>query len=99
MESVAEALPLAWLFRLADQVTAPSTGTKELMLSLRIPDERIALTPYVVDNQWWITQVRHRESADGPPGWQVPANAMSCCFARSFSLGRGPWTCCMHSRK
>jgi len=44
------------LFRLADQVIVPSTGTRELMLSLGIPGERITLTPYVVDNDWWLAQ-------------------------------------------
>jgi glycosyltransferase involved in cell wall biosynthesis len=42
------------LFRLADQVVVPSSGTRDLMLSLRIPETRITLTPYVVDNDWWI---------------------------------------------
>ncbi len=44
------------LFRLADQVIVPSTGTVELMRSLGLPDERVTLTPYVVDNDWWIEQ-------------------------------------------
>jgi glycosyltransferase involved in cell wall biosynthesis len=42
------------LFRLADQVIVPSTGTMELMRSLGLPDERVTLTPYVVDNDWWL---------------------------------------------
>jgi len=45
-----------WLFRLADQVVVPSSGTRNLMRSLRIPEERITLTPYVVDNDWWLAQ-------------------------------------------
>jgi glycosyltransferase involved in cell wall biosynthesis len=44
------------LFRLADQVIVPSSGSRDLMLSLRIPAERISLTPYVVDNDWWLAQ-------------------------------------------
>ncbi len=46
---------LLWprLFRLADQVIVPSSATRDLMLSLRIPPERITLTPYSVDNDWW----------------------------------------------
>ena len=45
-----------WLFRLADQVVVPSSGTRNLMRSLRIPEERISLTPFVVDNDWWLAQ-------------------------------------------
>jgi glycosyltransferase involved in cell wall biosynthesis len=41
------------LFRLADQVTVPSSGTRELMQALGIPKDRITMTPYSVDNKWW----------------------------------------------
>jgi glycosyltransferase involved in cell wall biosynthesis len=46
---------LVWpiLFRLADQVIVPSTGTQKLILSLGISGERVTLAPYVVDNDWW----------------------------------------------
>src|SRR5260370_27006371 len=49
---------LLWpvLFRLADQVIVPSSGTRDLMLSLGIPEERLTLTPYVVDNDCWVAQ-------------------------------------------
>jgi glycosyltransferase involved in cell wall biosynthesis len=42
-----------YLFGLADQVIVPSTNTKDLMISLGIPEARVTLTPYSVDNQWW----------------------------------------------
>lgn len=44
------------LYRLASQVIAPSSGTRDLLRSLGIPEERIALIPYVVDNDWWQTK-------------------------------------------
>jgi len=44
------------IFGLADQVLAPSTGTHDLMTSLGIPEDRITLTPYSVDNDWWMEQ-------------------------------------------
>jgi glycosyltransferase involved in cell wall biosynthesis len=44
------------LFRQADQVIVPSTGTFEMIRSLGIPAEKITLTPYTVDNDWWKTQ-------------------------------------------
>ena len=49
---------IAWpyIFRLADQVVVPSSGTRDLMLSLGIPEARITLTPYCVDNDWWMEQ-------------------------------------------
>jgi glycosyltransferase involved in cell wall biosynthesis len=44
------------LFSLADQVFVPSSATRDLMLSLRISPDRITLTPYSVDNDWWMAQ-------------------------------------------
>jgi glycosyltransferase involved in cell wall biosynthesis len=44
------------LFSLADQVIVPSTAARDLMLSLGVPPERVTLTPYSVDNEWWIAQ-------------------------------------------
>ncbi len=44
------------IFRMADQVIVPSSGAKELMQSLGIAEERITLTPYSVDNDWWMAQ-------------------------------------------
>jgi glycosyltransferase involved in cell wall biosynthesis len=44
------------LFSLADQVIVPSTSARVLMLSLGVPPERVTLTPYSVDNEWWIAQ-------------------------------------------
>jgi len=44
------------LFRLADQVIVPSSGSRDLMVSLGLPAERVTLTPYSVDNDWWMRQ-------------------------------------------
>jgi glycosyltransferase involved in cell wall biosynthesis len=44
------------LFRCADQVIVPSSGTRELMRELGLPDDRVTLTPYVVDNDWWLAK-------------------------------------------
>jgi glycosyltransferase involved in cell wall biosynthesis len=44
------------LFSLADQVIVPSTPARDLMFSLRVPAERVTLTPYSVDNDWWMAQ-------------------------------------------
>jgi glycosyltransferase involved in cell wall biosynthesis len=44
------------LFRLADQVIVPSAGARNLMVSLGLPAQRVTLTPYSVDNDWWMRQ-------------------------------------------
>ena len=43
--TVKEAL-VASLFRLAEQVIVPSSGARDLMLSLGLPADRVTLTPY-----------------------------------------------------
>jgi glycosyltransferase involved in cell wall biosynthesis len=57
------------LFRLADQVIVPSTGTVELMRSLGLPEERVTLTPYAVDNDWWLEQSARADRAAMRPSW------------------------------
>jgi glycosyltransferase involved in cell wall biosynthesis len=42
------------LFGLADQIIVPSSGSRGLMLSLGLSAERVTLTPYCVDNDWWM---------------------------------------------
>jgi glycosyltransferase involved in cell wall biosynthesis len=44
------------IFSMADQVIVPSSGAQDLMRSLGIPEDRITLTPYTVDNDWWMTE-------------------------------------------
>jgi len=57
------------LFRLAAQITAPSSGTRALMLSLGIPDERITIVPNVVDNDWWTAQSARVDRAAVRASW------------------------------
>jgi len=44
------------LFKLSDQVLAPSSPSRDLMLTLGIDPEHITLVPIVIDNQWWMRQ-------------------------------------------
>lgn len=59
------------LFRLADQVIVPSTGTRQLMRSLGIPEQRITLTPYSVDNEWWMERARHANREAVRAAWKA----------------------------
>jgi glycosyltransferase involved in cell wall biosynthesis len=60
-----------WLFRLADQVIVPSSGSRDLMYALRLPPERVTLTPYSVDNDWWIAQSAKVDRQAVRAGWGV----------------------------
>ena len=76
-----------WLFRQADQVFVPSSGTFELMRSMGIPSERITLTPYSVDNEWWKAESAkvNREEVRG--GWGVTAEQPVILFCAKLA----PW--------
>lgn len=75
------------LFRLATQVIVPSSGSRDLMLSLGIPAERVTLTPYVVDNDWWIAQAAHANRKAVRVRW----NAAPDDFVILFCAKLQPW--------
>jgi glycosyltransferase involved in cell wall biosynthesis len=76
-----------WLFKLADQVLVPSSGGVLLMRSLGIREQRIALTPYVVNNDWWIERARRANRADVRRRWSVPEQAVVIVFSAKLQ----PW--------
>ena len=57
------------LFRLADQVIVPSSGARDLIVSLGIPAERVTLTPYSVDNDWWMRESARVDRAAVRASW------------------------------
>src|SRR5579864_1293672 len=75
------------LFRLADVVIAPSTGTVALMRSLNIPPERVVLMPYVVHNEWWIGQAARVDRMAVRRDWDIPAEAPVVLFCAKLQ----PW--------
>ena len=75
------------LFRLADQVSVPSSGSRDLMLSLGIPGDRITLTPYCVDNDWWTLQSSRVNRAATRAAWAIPPDAAVVLFCAKLQ----PW--------
>jgi glycosyltransferase involved in cell wall biosynthesis len=75
------------LFRMADVVIAPSSGTVALMRSLNIPEERIKLMPYVVDNEWWSENARRVDRAAVRRNWGIPEEASVVLFCAKLQ----PW--------
>ncbi len=80
---------LLWpvLYRLASQVTAPSSGTCSLMRSLGIPDDRVALIPFVVDNDWWTGQSARVDRDAVRTSWEVRPDASVVLFCAKLQ----PW--------
>lgn len=75
------------LFRLADIVIVPSSGGVELMRDLGIPNDRIALTPYTVNNRWWIEQSARVDPETIRRCWDVPASVPVVLFCAKLQ----PW--------
>jgi glycosyltransferase involved in cell wall biosynthesis len=76
-----------WLFKLADTVIAPSSGTVALMQSLGVSQDRLALTPYSVDNEWWIEQSAKVDRLAVRSRWNVPFDAGVILFCAKLQ----PW--------
>ena len=75
------------LFRLADQVIVPSSGSLELMKSLGLPEERVTITPYVVDNDWWLAQSAGVDRLATRNAWGVKPDDAAVLFCAKLQ----PW--------
>jgi len=78
------------LFRIADVVIAPSSGTVTLMRSLNVPEEKIHLMPYVVDNDWWIEKAKNVDRRAVRGKWNVPENANVILFCAKLQSWKRP---------
>lgn len=76
-----------FLFRMATQVIVPSSGTQDLMLSLGISPERVTLTPYSVDNDWWLAQAQQVDRAAIRAGWGASPDARIVLYCAKLQ----PW--------
>ncbi|HEV2289468.1 MAG TPA: glycosyltransferase family 4 protein [Candidatus Acidoferrales bacterium] len=75
------------LFGMADLAIAPSSGTVALMHSLGLPDERIAMLPYVVDNERWIAEAKKVDRSAIRRAWNIPEDAPVVLFCAKLQ----PW--------
>ena len=75
------------LFGLASVVIVPSTRGVELMRSLGISADRLALTPYVVDNDWWAQQAEQVDRDQVRQAWGVPGGALVILYSAKLQ----PW--------
>jgi glycosyltransferase involved in cell wall biosynthesis len=75
------------LFRIADLAIAPSSGTVALMRSLGLPDERIAMLPYVVDNERWLDEAKKVDRSAIRRAWNIPEDTPVVLFCAKLQ----PW--------
>lgn len=83
---------LLWprLFKLADQVIVSSSGGVMLMRSLGIPERRIALTPYVVNNDWWIDKSSQASRSEFRQRWSIPEQSVVIVFSAKLQVWKRP---------
>lgn len=80
-------LLLPFIFNIADSVIVSSTLGKQTVNSLGIPEERITLTPFCVDNNWWISQASQVDVKTMRGQWNIPEQASILLFCAKLQ----PW--------
>ena len=65
-------LMLPRLFGLADVVISPSEASSQFFYSMGIPAERVAFTPFVVDNDWWNQHAARVDREAARRHWKIP---------------------------
>lgn len=80
-------LLLSHIFGLADTVIVPSSGGVKFISSLGIPEQRIQLTPFVVNNEWWSAQAKQVNRPAVRQQWNIPEDALVILFCAKLQ----PW--------
>lgn len=78
------------VFGFADQILTPSTRSAELMESLGFAQERIAMTPYAVDNDWWVTQSASVDREKVRESWGVKPGEKVAVFSAKLQAWKRP---------
>ena len=74
-------------FRWPDVIIVPSSQGAAMMQALGLPDERVVLTPYVVDNDWWLRESNNADRVAVRNSWGVPEDARVVLFCAKLQ----PW--------
>ena len=78
------------LFSLADQVIVPSSASRDLLVSLRVPAERITLTPYSVDNDWWVAESQKIDREAVRASWGATPRTSVILFCAKLQAWKRP---------
>ena len=75
------------LYRMATQVIVPSSGSRDLLLSLGLSSKRITVTPYTVDNDWWLAQSARVDRVAVRTSWGARPDDLVILFSAKLQ----PW--------
>lgn len=76
--------------RIADGVLVPSTASKQFLCSLGVNEDRVALTPYVVDNDTIAAISAATDRKALRRQWQIPEDATVAVFCAKFLPRKRP---------
>ncbi len=76
--------------RIADGVLVPSTASRRFICSLGVGEERVMLTPYVVDNDSIAAIAAGTDRKKIREEWQIPADASVAVFCAKFLPRKRP---------
>ena len=74
----------------ADLVLVPSTMSKRFICSLGVPEDRVVITPYVVDNDYIAEAASRADRNRTREEWQIPADALVVLFCAKFLPRKRP---------
>ena len=84
-------LLLPFIFRLADVVIVPSSGARRFVRRLGISEDRVVLTPFVVNNEWWEQQSQQVDPVSVRASWGIPSNATVVLFCGKLQPWKRPY--------
>jgi glycosyltransferase involved in cell wall biosynthesis len=76
--------------RIADMVLVPSTASKRFICSLGVSEERVALTPYVVDNDYIEAIAASADTKAIREQWGIPEDGVVAVFCAKFLPRKRP---------
>lgn len=79
-----------WIFGLADMVIVPSSRSVKMMRSLDVPASGVALTPYAVNNDWWLAQAEGVDRREVRREWKIAEDAAVVLFCGKMQAWKRP---------
>lgn len=78
------------IFKLADMILVSSSPGRNVVANLGIKNEKIILTPFTVDNDWWLSQKTLVNTNQIRKDWNIPINSKVILFCAKLQPWKAP---------
>ncbi len=78
------------ILSLGNVLLTVSSGSFQQLLALGFPEDRIVLTPYTVDNDWWAAQAAQTNREVTRASWRIPSRASVALFCAKLQPWKAP---------